>query len=312
MSNSDFSESDIEINIENLENIETVETLSIITNEWLESLNHRFDPLFANVKIYGTVKNPLFNINDIAKTLKIPDLNLRHKNKKYVEGRDYMIRKLNTIGGLQPTKLFTELGLYKVLMHSDVEIAYEYCRFTMIVMQELRTARFVTMDGALKQLEKELMHERNERIRMENTVDEMHEKMQLLQINDANNFSKRMKFETSIAQLKRENDDYELCISKCQDPEYIEALEKRFLKPVKIYTSPIGEDGENQDHETDDLITFKLSTNELKTYTLVDTVLMVNPLKQIKEICENGNEITTSLTDLKYQIHNNNLKFLTS
>jgi prophage antirepressor-like protein len=295
------------------ENMETVETLNIITKEWLESLNHRFDPLFADVKIYGTIKTPLFKIKDVAETLKITDLNLRRQTDKYKEGRDYVIKKLNTISGLQPTKLFTELGLTKVLMKSDMEIAYEYCRFAIVVMQQLRTEGVVTMDGALKQLEKELAHERSERIRMENTVDEMHEKMQLLQISDANNFSKRMKFETSIAQLRRENDDYELCISKCQDPEYVEALEKRFLKPVKIYSEPPlnGDSDEVQDHENDDLITFKLSTNELKTYNFIDLILMVNPMKQIKEICENGNEITTTLTDLKYQIHASNLKYLT-
>lgn len=93
--------------------------------------------LFENedIRIYGTVENPLFVANDIGRVLGLKSI------KMSIKDFDDTMRQVNTIysnAGNRQMSLLTEKGLYEVLYKSRKPVAKKFKDWAYRVMKEIR------------------------------------------------------------------------------------------------------------------------------------------------------------------------------
>ena len=104
------------------------------------------------INIQGTVENPLFQSNQIAKLLGINSIN------KQIMNFDSSLKGIsfgNTLGGLQKMSFLTEKGLYRVIGRSNKPIAEKFQNWVCDVIKEIR----LTGEYKLKeQMEKSEQH----------------------------------------------------------------------------------------------------------------------------------------------------------
>jgi prophage antirepressor-like protein len=104
------------------------------------------------INIQGTVENPLFQSNQIAKLLGMNSINKQIMNfDSSLKG----ITESNTLGGVQKMSFLTEKGLYRVIGRSNKPIAEKFQNWVCDVIKEIR----LTGEYKLKeQMEKSEQH----------------------------------------------------------------------------------------------------------------------------------------------------------
>jgi prophage antirepressor-like protein len=111
---------------------------------------------YKDIKIYGTVNDPLFLTKDVENILGIKEIKMSRFKAKHKTTIN-----IETSKGIRSHSALTERGLYKVILSTrpkieDDTIYDTFHDFVFIVLNELRTKRFVTLDNALKKLQLEI------------------------------------------------------------------------------------------------------------------------------------------------------------
>ena len=295
-----------------------------INDNHLMTYDIQFTSLFKQIRIYGSIKDPYFVAKDVAEKLNIKNFHV--KNKEFMEeGVHYIMHPVQTEDGYRASILLTEVGMYQMLFLSDSPTARKFCQFIVIVMRELRTKGYVTLEESLKQLQEKLQESEISRIRAENSSDDLYNKLGDSKMMEMKHFGQVQLLTSEAQRLNFEANANSFTIMKMNDPEYIDLLEQTFMKSVNIYnvtkynkTHQSDEDSEDQTDEEielddpneqeNEVFTFKLSKDKLIRGTIfVTEVPMVNPSVQIKELSSN---LTTTLSDLKEEIYKSNLEIL--
>ena len=297
--------------------------------------NKHFISLFKNIRIYGLIREPYFVVDDVEKTLNLNSLQLYEKiEEKIMEEKiHYVNKKILIDGEVKNTLLLTEIGLYQTLFTSNDEAARNFCDFMVIIMRELRTKGYVTLEESVQKLEEKLRDADIARIRAENSSDLLNSRLSESEIMRMRHFSEVQMLSMEAHQSRLEANECSFKLMKMNDPEYIDLLEEVFLKTINIYNvtknkkKPIkdikevknNKEDENESSSEDeeladpneqenDIFTFKLSKNKLSRGTLfVDEIEMVNPDAQIKDL---SGKLTSSLNDLKDEIYKSNIEYL--
>jgi prophage antirepressor-like protein len=103
------------------------------------------------VKIYGTLQNPLFVANDIAKLLDIK--NIISTMSEFSENHK-VLAKIQTKGGKQEVNMLTEFGLYKLIFISRKPQALQFQEWVFNVLQQIRLNGYYIRDEFKEKLAK--------------------------------------------------------------------------------------------------------------------------------------------------------------
>ena len=104
------------------------------------------------INIQGTIENPLFQSNQIAKLLGMKSINKQIMN---FNDTQKVITESNTLGGVQKMSFLTEKGLYRLIGRSNKPIAEKFQNWVCDIIKEIR----LTGEYKLKeQLEKSQQH----------------------------------------------------------------------------------------------------------------------------------------------------------
>jgi len=88
-----------------------------------------------NINIIGTVEEPLFQANQIAKLLDIKKI---HNTIKDFDNEEKVTHSMDSLGGKQKTTFLTENGLYRLVGMSRKEEARKFQKWICNVIKELR------------------------------------------------------------------------------------------------------------------------------------------------------------------------------
>ena len=279
-----------------------------ITSDIIASLGEQFDPVFSQIRIFGTLKRPVFVARDVEKMLGLSDLNLRHR-PHFKEGMHYETITIPTKGGSQKSVALTEHGLYQAFFNSSMPVAEKYCQFIIIVMQQLRTQGVVYLEGALTELEANLKRATDRANMLDEETDRQHELIRELENARDSKASRIAMLESTVADEATRANEAETVADKTGNVEYVALLEKALMKTVYVYVSGI-DDEEALDLPDFDVFLFRLSTKTaLSRHHRVADLYMVNPVKQITIL---GGEQECSLTDLREMVEASNLAYLKS
>jgi prophage antirepressor-like protein len=91
------------------------------------------------INIQGTLENPLFQANQIAKILELSNIN---ENLRDFTDEEKVIILTDSHGGLQKTNFLTEIGLYKLLGRSRKPIAHTFQSWMINTIKEIRVNGF--------------------------------------------------------------------------------------------------------------------------------------------------------------------------
>jgi prophage antirepressor-like protein len=145
----------------NLE-LKTIEPLPIGQNIF-ENIGFGIEDAFRDIRIYGTIEEPLFVAVDIQALLDLKDMRIA-RNEHYVEGVDWCRILVRTTGGKrteQEAIALTESGLYLALFRSNTETAKQFRRFVIVLLKRLRMQGSVSAEEATTDFE---LIEKNERL----------------------------------------------------------------------------------------------------------------------------------------------------
>jgi prophage antirepressor-like protein len=204
-----------------------------INKELVASLGGEMSPLFSQVRIYGTLEDPLFVAKDVQDILKIKNMHYKD-NDGFLEWNKHKIKaKVSTLGGIREAIVLTELGLYKALFHSKSEIAEQFQMFVYVIMKRLRMTGSVTTEQAVMDLETELK-KINDKFRAFNKEwDIEHRELVKLRVTDEN---KTMELYDKTATIYKLTEK----IKNTRDPtvneliERIERLEHKYMKRITV------------------------------------------------------------------------------
>ncbi len=116
---------------------------------------------FKNVRMYGTYKEPLFVLTDVASILGLQ--NITRTTKEYIEGEEIMrnseiVTQRTVAGVIQKTTksvhLLTEKGLYRYIYSAKSEIARQFRDFVYNVLNTLRSYGVVKLEEEQKKMTK--------------------------------------------------------------------------------------------------------------------------------------------------------------
>lgn len=148
--------------------------------------------LGKDVKVYGTVDEPLFLAKDVANWIE-------HSNPRMmlqkVDEEEKVVSNVYTLGGIQETWFLTEDGLYEVFMQSRKPIAKDFKKQIKKVLKELRTT------GKVDLIEKAINNIQDEKHRQ--LLLEIHKLEEIMQINPND-----MVMSIALNQRKAELDSY--------------------------------------------------------------------------------------------------------
>lgn len=158
-----------------------------------------------NINIIGTVEEPLFQANQIAKLLDIKNIHTTIKDfdddEKIVD-----IYAMDTRNRRQKTTFITELGLYRLLGMSRKEEARKFQKWICSVMKEITLNGKFELD-ANKESDKELIERRVELEKHKTLIESFHNKSIIYitvldnyrNINDTNNSIYKIGFSDNFA-----------------------------------------------------------------------------------------------------------------
>lgn len=185
-------------------------------------LSSDFDPIFQNIRIYGTIEEPYFIANDVKKLLNISKINY---TRDFKEGLHIVYLEVDTGQGLGLRKniAFTEFGLYVALMKSTVPLAEKFQNFVCVVMKRLRLRGKVTMQEALADYNKLKIYVKN----LEDQVTEEHNKAAHYETKSAN-------LTYSLSSVVEQKAKLEIKCENVQNKDF-NNLEERFKRVFKYY-----------------------------------------------------------------------------
>lgn len=94
-----------------------------IPNNIITELKFIYDPLFDNITIYGTIKNPIFILDDIKALFEIKNIDMTN----FIENKDYISNTDIKKEGIVDTDiLLTKLGLLKIIYTSNKQISIKF------------------------------------------------------------------------------------------------------------------------------------------------------------------------------------------
>ncbi|KAJ3080034.1 hypothetical protein HK102_003356 [Quaeritorhiza haematococci] len=89
-----------------------------------------------NITVKGTHKDPLFRATDVGAILEIK--NIYSSMQNFMEGKHWVLQKLETLGGQQNVKFFTKTGLFKIMMRSRTAFAERFQDWVAEVITEIQ------------------------------------------------------------------------------------------------------------------------------------------------------------------------------
>ncbi|KAJ3068607.1 hypothetical protein HK102_007133 [Quaeritorhiza haematococci] len=89
-----------------------------------------------NITVKGTHKHPLFRATDVGKVLEIKNIYTSMQN--FMEGKHWVLQKVDTLGGQQNVKFFTKTGLFKIMMRSRSAFAESFQDWVAEVITEIQ------------------------------------------------------------------------------------------------------------------------------------------------------------------------------
>lgn len=128
--------------------------------------------LGKNVKIYGTIDEPLFLAKDVANWIEHSDVSTMLRK---IDEEEKVTNNVCTLGGVQKSWFLTEDGLYEVFMISRKPIAKDFKKQIKKVLKELRTT------GKVDLIEKAINNIQDEKHRQ--LLLEIHKLEEIIQIN---------------------------------------------------------------------------------------------------------------------------------
>lgn len=224
-----------------------------------------YEPIFREIRIFGSKENPLFVTNDVKTLLKLSDFNLSKKGD-YVEDLHYKMIDVPTgTGGIRKMNAFTEMGLYKAMFSSKVDIARKFCEYITIVMKQLRLTGIVTLESSYEEYKKSAV------------------KM----IEDNSTIIKKLEHDNNVlADALYEIEDNFLL-------EYCRNMENMFMKKEQKLIINLEHNGflsegitkEDIDNEdlSSEILVIRIGTKLCKNEVAVDVVRMIDPVSQLKE-----------------------------
>lgn len=148
--------------------------------------------LGKNVKIYGTIDEPLFLAKDVANWIEHSDVSTMLRK---IDEEEKVTNNVCTLGGVQKSWFLTEDGLYEVFMTSRKPIAKDFKKQIKKVLKELRTT------GKVDLIEKAINNIQDEKHRQ--LLLEIHKLEEIMQINPND-----MVMSIALNQRKAELDSY--------------------------------------------------------------------------------------------------------
>ena len=148
--------------------------------------------LGKNVKIYGTIDEPLFLAKDVASWIEHSDVSTMLRK---IDEEEKVTNNVCTLGGVQKSWFLTEDGLYEVFMTSRKPIAKDFKKQIKKVLKELRTT------GKVDLIEKAINNIQDEKHRQ--LLLEIHKLEEIMQINPND-----MVMSIALNQRKAELDSY--------------------------------------------------------------------------------------------------------
>lgn len=207
-----------------------LEPLDIFTNDIKDVAKDLYNPIFENIRIYGTIEDPVFIAKDVQTCLEMKDLN--YKREGYFEwGLEKVKIKIQTKSGMREAIAFTEHGLYKAIWNSRVEMARKFQTFMRLIMKRLRTHGSVTLEEGLSDLKLELQKIKDEKKRLEDQLDDEHYKLKELESDNEYQANK-------IYDLQYQNNTLERRLENAHEPDIYE-LEERVKRLEKFYMREI-------------------------------------------------------------------------
>ena len=157
INSTDFSDKDlIELDTEIMDSDTKAQDVALVPLEQniFQEIGEDFDPIFKTVRIYGSVKEPLFVADDVKKLLGLTKIHYERDNFK--EGFHKTVINISSDGRMRKMVAFTEAGLYLALMKSRSPLAEKFQIFVIVVIKRLRNEGSVTMEEAIRDYKKQL------------------------------------------------------------------------------------------------------------------------------------------------------------
>lgn len=204
-----------------------------INKEIIASLGGEMAPLFSQIRIYGTIEDPLFVAKDVQTLLGLKNMHYKEDDGFLKWDLHKIKTKVNTGAGRRDAIVLTEQGLYKALYHSTVQIAEQFQTFVFVVMKRLRLTGAVTIEDAIKDLKEEL-RQKNARMKaFEMQWEFEHKELMRLRESDEIKAMTLYSRDEQVYKLKtklkniREPSSAELT-------DRIARLEQRYMRPILV------------------------------------------------------------------------------
>lgn len=107
--------------------------------------------LGKNIKVYGTVENPLFLAKDVAEWISY-DMSSINKMLATVDDDEKLLGKIFRSGQLRDSWLLTEEGLYEVLMQSTKPIAKQFKKGVKEILKDIRKNGFYATSNTVENI----------------------------------------------------------------------------------------------------------------------------------------------------------------
>lgn len=262
----------------NFEAIREVDAITIDAKTLSSDFSLYQSSKFKNVRIYGTVIDPLFVAKDIEKALEIKNLHIRDL-KTYVLGKHYVKVRINTDAGAREALALTEQGLYEAVYTSRSELARDFKDFIYVVLRRLRLEGSVSIDEAKEDhesyKEEYAEHIQNLKVKLEGhekQLDELHELANYNKEHMDRNWDQMQYYRAQVLSLENELDarrdrtvelleeKLDELLQECGNTVYVYTV-----RPPKIFREMFTEDQyswEEDDVGEDDTTFFGLFDNE--------------------------------------------------
>lgn len=240
-----------------------------ISKDLVKSLGELYNPIFSNIRIYGSVEDPLFVAKDVQKLLQLTTLS--YSGDRFEDELEKRKIKIQTNGGAQETVVFTEQGLYKAIFASIVPVAKQFQRFITVVMRQLRTRGSVSIDQAIDGYKKEIVKEQQKAKMLEDQLDEEHAKMIAHRTAEERYHSQwlDMQYKAAAAEEKskysmtKDASIMEAQIQKMRE-KYMKPLYILLIQPPKEVAEEYTYEWESEEPNDDDCLVYALSLKEEK------------------------------------------------
>lgn len=189
----------------------------------------KYPDFFKQVRIYGTIEDPLFVANDLRDYLKLKHL---HLERDYTPERDKQKLRMNTPGGHQNVTVLTERGFYKALSNSKSEIGELFLDYVYVVMKELRTKHVVTLQSSMEALQQQFEKLSAQNSYLEGALAEQYSKAKELESEKTDYECKYKIYRDEFHYMQNEVMRTKRMSENSRDVTYVEKLQQRCMKQL--------------------------------------------------------------------------------